>query len=61
MVNGFPMLSPPTKCEYCGEPFKLSETGSHYKAWRLGTGELVCNEWCAEGFADQPPKRRRVS
>ena len=39
------------RCAYCGEPLPFNTVG--IVAWRVGS-QLVCNEFCAEGVANEP-------
>lgn len=45
----------PTRCQACGEPFRLD--GTHLAAWRQGSF-YFCSEFCAEGYEEVSPKRR---
>ena len=38
--------NPPSRCAYCGQPFKQRE--NHVYAWRSSTGNLYCSESCAD-------------
>lgn len=46
-MNGYPSLDPPTTCAHCGQPFQMSEDGTHYEAWRGPDGKFFCSEFCA--------------
>ena len=42
-VSCFAIESPPSRCAYCGKPFK-----ERLYVWRSSSGELYCTEYCAD-------------
>ncbi len=44
-----------SNCAYCGDPLPM--VGGRIQAWRVGD-QYTCNEFCADGVEDQPPKRK---
>jgi hypothetical protein len=46
VVSRLAIQSPPSRCAYCGQPFKQKE--SRLNAWRSSSGKLYCSEFCAD-------------
>jgi hypothetical protein len=40
----------PTRCAFCGEPFRIWE--GHLEAWRVGD-EYTCDVFCASALQEQ--------
>ena len=36
----------PTRCEFCGEPFRLRD--GYVEFWRTSAGHHFCSEFCAD-------------
>ena len=49
VVGRFAIENSPSRCAYCGQPFK-----QHLYAWRSSSGKLYCSEFCAN---DEESKR----
>jgi hypothetical protein len=43
VVGRFAIENSPSRCAYCGQPFK-----QHLYAWRSSSGKLYCSEFCAD-------------
>jgi hypothetical protein len=43
VVGRFAIENSPSRCAYCGQPFK-----QHLYAWRSSSGKPYCSEFCAD-------------
>ena len=43
VVDRFAIQNAPSRCAYCGQPFKQD-----LYAWRSSSGKLYCSEFCAD-------------
>jgi hypothetical protein len=43
VVSHLAIQTAPSRCTYCGQPFK-----QHLYAWRSSSGKLYCSEFCAD-------------
>ena len=43
IVDRFAIQNAPSRCAYCGQPFKQD-----LYAWRSSSGKLYCSEFCAD-------------
>lgn len=44
-----------TNCAYCGEPLPIVDW--RIQSWRI-RDKYTCNEFCADGIEDCPPRKR---
>jgi hypothetical protein len=53
-VSHLAIQNSPSRCAYCGQPFK-----QHFYAWRSSSGKLYCSEFCADDEEEANFQNRR--
>jgi hypothetical protein len=53
-VSRLAIQNSPSRCAYCGQPFK-----QHLYAWRSSSGKLYCSEFCADDEEEANFQNRR--